>query len=416
MSDFRELEKENKENIKGKGRGRLVLGLLLIVVAVVLVSYRSGFFDSVFDGRKTNEEYLAEEINEKMKGFDKFWIEEVSLMSEGKGTAVGKVQLRTNNLLNLLLGNTEFDLHYTENGYAITEVNTNTELASVEFDYSSLKKLAASEVLKSSAFKKLLEKYRLIYYEELFKDRISSRNDNYINNLDGVILVETEMKFELSAEDYDRAMEACLYAARKDKTLKKAYKALAEEGETYDEFLDKLEESIGKQREKAFGGEKISGAFYINVSEGLTMADITTEALNAENEPVIRHIKAGYTYLNREVGFVLDYDDGTNTLNVLGSGIYNEKNTSFNTTGTLKARGPKIKEVNGYDLEFVTRSLQFFRAGEMYASGTVLLEYKNSEKESTIIEFESKNGSQTIDTTTVGKNGSRKETTVYITR
>ncbi|MBQ7636567.1 MAG: hypothetical protein IJS80_04595 [Lachnospiraceae bacterium] len=416
MSDFRELEKENKENIKGKGRGRLVLGLLLIVVAVVLVSYRSGFFDSVFDGRKTNEEYLAEEINEKMKGFDKFWIEEVSLMSEGKGTAVGKVQLRTNNLLNLLLGNTEFDLHYTENGYAITEVNTNIELASVEFDYSSLKKLAASEVLKSSAFKKLLEKYRLIYYEELFKDRISSRNDNYINNLDGVILVETEMKFELSAEDYDRAMEACLYAARKDKTLKKAYKALAEEGETYDEFLDKLEESIGKQREKAFGGEKISGAFYINVSEGLTMADITTEALNAGNEPITRHIKAGYTYLNREVGFVLDYDDGTSTLNVLGSGIYNEKNTSFNTTGTLKARGPKIKEVNGYDLEFVTRSLQFFRAGEMYASGTVLLEYKNSEKESTIIEFESKNGSQTIDTTTVGKNGSRNETTVYITR
>ena len=66
MSDFRELEKENKENIKGKGRGRLVLGLLLIVVAVVLVSYRSGFFDSVFDGRKTNEEYLSEEINENM--------------------------------------------------------------------------------------------------------------------------------------------------------------------------------------------------------------------------------------------------------------------------------------------------------------------------------------------------------------
>ncbi len=416
MSDFRELEKENKEKIKGKGRGRLVLGLLLIVVAVVLVSYRSGFFDSIFDGKKTNEEYLAEEITKKMKGFDELLIDEVSLMSEGRGTAVGKVQLRTNNLLNLLLGNTEFDFHYTENGYAITEINTNIELASFEFDYPSLKKLASSEVLKSSAFKKLLEKYRLIYYEKLFKDRISSRNDNYINNLDGVILVETEMKFELSAEDYDRAMEACLYAARKDKTLKKVYKTLAEEGETYDEFLNKLEENIEKQREKAFGGEKISGAFYINVSEGLTMADITTENADDEGDLVIKHIKAGYTYLNREVGFVLDYDDGTSTLNVLGSGIYNDKDITFNTTGTLKAEGPGIKEANGYDLEFVTKNLQFFRAGEIYASGTVLLEYKDSEKESTMIEFESKNGSQTIETTTVRTNGSREESAIYITR
>ncbi|MCR5584977.1 MAG: hypothetical protein K6F63_06060 [Lachnospiraceae bacterium] len=410
-----------KRNVnKGKGRGRMVLGLILIIVAVGIYGYRNGFFDSPFNSKKNNSEYLAEEMVKKLESVDRFVLSELELYPEERGTAVGKVQIRNggaNSFVNLLLNNVTLDCHYTENGYAITEATWNIPLASFDFGDIDLKKIASSGILKNSKVKKLIKKYRLVYLNELFKNAITARDDNFINNLDGVILVETEMKFELFPDDFDRAVQACFDTAEKDKALKKAYRSLSDDDVTYEDFLAKAREKAVQKRNGDAALQKLSGAFYINVSEGITMADLVSEQAGTDTEQQTKHIKAGYTYLNKDVGFVLDYEDGTNIINLFGSGKYNSKATSFNTTGSVSVKGPKAKDPNGDKMTFSTVDLQVFRAGEVYASGTIIFDYLNSssiDRKNIFLESESR--SQRVEIITVKTDGSTEESNIYITR
>ncbi len=405
-------EKENEK--KGKGRGRMILGLALIVVAVMIFSYRNGFFDMHSKGNMTDAEYLSEQLTDQMKDLDAFLLEELALASEGKGTAVGKVQVKSDNALSFLLSNVSLDLHYTENGYAITVPELNINVANYDFGDIDIKQLASNKMIRSSKFKKLIEKYRLVYFNELFKNAITSSNDGFINNLNGVILVETEMDFELTEEDFDRAYKTCLNEAREDRKLKKAYKAYAESDLTYEEFLDDLE---NKDRKKGhFDHGKISGAFYINVKQGITMADLFIEPSESSGDVSSRHIKIGYTYLNREVGFVLDYDDGTNVINVLGNGIYNKSKSSLNAMGKVFAKGPKVPETEGMSRDFTINELQVFRAGEVYASGIIAFAEEKTPDKKTYVVFESENDLQTIKIEKNDGTQNASETVVYIRR
>ncbi len=422
MTEINEKDEDllKKKRNTGKGRGSWIIGLVLIVVAVAVYGYRNGFFKSAFNNKKDSSVYLTEALVEKMEKADRFVLSEIELLPEGRGTAVGKVQVRkdgVNSLADLLLGNVTLDFHYTENGYAITESNWNILLTSFDFGDIDVKKIASSGVLKNSRVKKLIREYRLIYFNELFKNAVISRDDNFINNLGGVLLVETEMKFELLPDDFDRAIQACFDTAKKDKALKKVYRSFAQDDVTYEEFLDNERQKADSRMKGDTGIKRLSGAFYINVSEGLTMADLLIEPLDDADGRAAHHLKAGYTCLNNKIGFVLNSDDGTNVVNLLGSGNYSSGKTTFNTTGNILVKGPKAKDPAGDEIKFTTNDLKLFRSGEVYASGTVILDYVNDPAiDKKNVFFESENGIQRAEIIMVKNDGSTEKTDISITR
>ncbi len=400
--------KEKDDNSKGKGRGRMVLGLLLVVLAVLMYSYRNGFFDSPFDKKGTDAEYIAEALVKSLNSFNEYLVSEYVLIPSGKGSGIGNITISRSSddsLLNLSkwLGTDAEDYEkklegrYDGNTYIVTDGTSGETLVMHEFsDVFDIGAAASKKAANGATVKKLLEKYEGIFFKELFKDGITSGNENYINNLDGVILVEKEYLFAVTESDTVRALRACADAAREDKTLKKAYAVLSSGKCTFDEAVDRFEAMTDASTLFLFDVKKADGIFYVNVSEGLTMADMTLVRGETAKHPGYVHLKAGYTYLNRQVGFVFDYDDGENVVNVLGNGIYNAKSTTINATGNGFVKGSAVRNGEGTGFTFTLSDLQPIRAQELYVAGNVEIVPEDAEIAKVNIELLGENGLQQI--------------------
>ncbi len=406
MADSFGKEKENSS--KGKGRGRMVLGLLLIVLAVLMYSYRNGFFDSPFNKKVTDAEYVANALVKSLGPFNEYVLSEYVLIPSDRGTGIGEITISRSSedtLLNLSkrLGTDEavFEKNlvggYDANTYTLTDKSSGEALFSYAFsDVIDLKAAATKKAANGSTIKKLLEKYEGIFFEELFKDGITPGNENYINNLDGVILVEKEYMFGFTESDIERALKACAEVSRTDKTLKKAYAVLTSGKYTYDEAIDRFEALAVAHELSLYNVEKADGIFYVNVSEGLTMTDMTFVKGNAAKHPGTVHLKAGYTYLNRQVGFVFDYDDGESIVNILGNGIYNAKSTTLNAVGSGFVKGSAVRDEDGTEFTFTLSDLQPIRAQELYIAGNVEIVPEDAEIAKVNIELLGENGLQEI--------------------
>ncbi len=426
MSESNEKEKDNKN---GKGRGRLFLGLLLVVAAVLMYAYRNGLLSLPTDSKKTDAEYLSEAIVDRLAYLNEQICSEYALAPLERGTAVGEVTIERENAYGIFRlpdmltidgesGEKRITAEYAGNSYRIFETGTLTELLNKDFgDIIDISKAGAKRAANTENIKKLLKKYEGIFFTELFEGGIISRDDNFINNLDGVLLVETEMKFEITEADTERALLACIEEARKDKKLKKAYKVVSTGNKTFEEALDLASEKTKSHEYAIFGIDSAKGALYVNVSEGFTMANVTYHMGEETKRPGDKHIMAGFTYLNRQVGFALKYDDGEgNSIDVLGNGTYNSKSGTLNAGGNAGFTGDFLKNGGQTGFSFTIRDLQPVRSGELYFAGSILVESDKGDIASAMLELAAENGLQRIRTYLTYTDGSKGSVSLEVTR
>ncbi len=402
-----ELEKE-KKSIKetGKGRGRMFLGLVLVVLAVLLYCYRNGYFKS--PQKTSDEEYLAGAVVKRLETVNEIICSEYILRAEGRGTAVGEVSVSKDYDEGIFIwpealdspdGEKKLSMGYEGSVYSIKDALSGVTLFDFdEGDVLDLSKAGSKSAAKKEKIKKLLEKYESLFFGELFKNAVLSSNDNFINVLDSVLLVEKKTDVRFTADDVERAFLLCAENARKDRKLQKAYMVLSTGKYTYEEALDLFEKKVMDRSLKIFENETVEGAFYINVSEGLTMAELTAAGTKADGGKSTERIKAGFTYLNREAGFVLEYEkDGEILLNIHGSGICNTKSKTLNATGKAFFKGERVKAEDGVELDLVLQDLMPVNSGELYLFGRVRASGDTSLFDDAVLLFDCETGLQSLE-------------------
>ena len=389
--------KDNKKEITVK-RGRTIFGLLLIVVAVSLYCYRTGVFSDMTSKSRTTGEVFSDAVLDLLSGYNDQILASYEDLSENGGvksldivTSASGTVPDTYELFFMLFGdqinlstslNTDGNILLSVNGAEIYEKEVFKNIDNTKF--------GISKYVKQKKISEFLEKYEKIFVYELTSECDFTRNDNFINNLNDVISVETEVLFSLNKTDVKRAVEVTINAAKEDKDLKLAFDAVRRNTCSYDEFLESVNNYFEEKDYCLFGISEITGKAYINEKYGLTMFDGNICLNDSETgEDTKIYLKTGYTRLNNDLGFVVEiYSDTETRIEISGTGTYNQKSVKLN----LKGSG-KIKETG---ISFTVTELQFVSIDGFGLIGDINVKTDNGSFDT---ELTCKNNYELIETT-----------------